>query len=96
MMEQSSIQPAVAQLSIPVIGAVYRHYKGNCYRVIALSRHSETHEVYVVYQALYDSPQFCVPGADMGNCAVWARPLALFCEGVVVNGVEMPRFSRVD
>jgi hypothetical protein len=90
MIEQSSIQsPSVLPLSVPEIDAVYRHYKGNSYRVIALSRHSETHEIHVVYQGLYDSPQF-------GDHAVWVRPLSLFMDTVLINGIPMPRFSRVD
>ncbi len=32
---------------------LYRHYKGNDYRVLGLARHSETLAPLVVYQALY-------------------------------------------
>lgn len=35
------------------VGGVYRHFKGNTYRVLALARHSETLELLVVYQQLY-------------------------------------------
>jgi hypothetical protein len=90
MIEQSSIQSlSSVSSSIPEIDAVYRHYRGNSYRIVAISRHSETHEIHVVYQGLYDSPQF-------GDHAVWVRPLSLFMDTVVINGAAMPRFSRVD
>lgn len=79
---------APMQINSVVVGAVYRHYKGNCYRVIALSRHSETHDMHVVYEALYNSDQF-------GDHAVWVRPLELFIDTVVINAVEVPRFSRI-
>ncbi|NBS75325.1 MAG: DUF1653 domain-containing protein, partial [Betaproteobacteria bacterium] len=32
---------------------VYRHYKGNLYRVVGTARHSETREAMTIYQALY-------------------------------------------
>ena len=61
----------------------YRHYKGSLYEVIDVARHSETEEQLVVYRALY------------GERGLWVRPLAMFAETVVVDGVEHPRFERV-
>lgn len=49
---------------------LYRHYKGNDYRVIGLARHSETLEPMAVYEALY---------AEGG---LWVRPAAMFAETV--------------
>lgn len=97
MIQSSPMNSAASACgNMPVVGATYRHYKGNCYKVVALSRHSETHEIHVVYQALYDSPQFCVPSTKTGSFAVWVRPLSLFMDTVVINGAEMPRFSRLN
>ena len=62
----------------------YRHYKGNLYEVIDVARHSETEEQLVVYRALY------------GERGLWVRPLAMFDETVVVDGVEHPRFALVN
>ena len=62
---------------------LYRHYKGNDYRVIGLARHSETLEPLVVYQAMY------------GEKGLWVRPAAMFGETVEVNGRTVPRFARV-
>lgn len=62
---------------------LYRHYKGNDYRVIGLARHSETVEPLVVYQALY------------GERGLWVRPAAMFIETVEVGGKRVPRFARV-
>jgi len=59
----------------------YRHYKGNEYEVIGIARHSETEEELVVYRKLY------------GDCSLWVRPLGMFMENVVVNGVEVKRFE---
>ena len=60
----------------------YRHYKGGEYHVIGTARHSETGELLVVYRCLYD------------NDSLWVRPLAMFMEAVIVDGQEMPRFTR--
>lgn len=62
---------------------MYRHYKGKEYEVLFMAKHSETHDDLVVYRALYDDHQ------------VWVRPLAMFLESVVVNGVSKPRFKRL-
>ena len=62
---------------------LYRHYKGNNYRVTGLARHSETLEPLVVYQALY------------GERGLWVRPAAMFSETVEVDGKSVPRFARV-
>lgn len=60
---------------------IYRHYKGNEYRVIGVATHSETDEQLVIYEGLYDGG------------GLWARPLEMFLETVVVEGVEQPRFT---
>jgi hypothetical protein len=62
---------------------VYRHYKGNEYLLIGPAKHSETLEDLVVYKALY------------GDGGLRARPTSMFCEDVVVNGKNMPRFEWV-
>lgn len=59
---------------------IYQHYRGNLYQVMGLSRHSETLEEMVVYQALYD---------DYG---LWVRPRALFEETILHEGQQCPRF----
>ncbi len=61
---------------------LYRHYKGNDYRVLHLARHSETREALVVYQALY------------GDRGIWVRPAAMFVENVTIAGRPQPRFAR--
>lgn len=58
----------------------YKHYKGGEYTVIGVAKHSETQEEFVVYRAEY------------GACELWIRPLGMFQESVIVNGVSTPRF----
>lgn len=63
---------------------LYRHYKGMLYEVIDTVRHSETLEPLTLYRALY------------GERGLWVRPAAMFNETVMMDGVEQPRFAKVD
>ena len=49
---------------------IYRHFKGNLYQIRCLARHSETGEMMVVYQAMYDTFE------------IYVRPLSMFMEEV--------------
>ena len=62
---------------------IYRHYKGNRYRVLGVAKHSETLEEMVVYQALY------------GEYGYWVRPLAMFEEFVHLEGQTVRRFDYI-
>lgn len=61
----------------------YRHYKGNEYLVIGSAKHTETGEMFVVYQALY------------GDRLFWVRPEKMFLETVKVGDQTVPRFSYI-
>ena len=61
----------------------YRHFKGNEYEVIGTARHSETLEEMVVYKALY------------GDGGIWVRPLSMWPETVIKDGVEYKRFTYI-
>ncbi|MGN0308140.1 MAG: DUF1653 domain-containing protein [Lachnospiraceae bacterium] len=52
----------------PQINEIYRHFKGNLYKIVTLAKDSETDEEMVVYQALY------------GEYPIYVRSLAMFCE----------------
>ncbi len=61
----------------------YRHYKGMEYEVIDTVRHSETLEPMTLYRALY------------GERGLWVRPVAMFQEEVVIDGLRQPRFTMI-
>lgn len=62
---------------------IYRHFKGNLYKLVAVARHSETLEEMVVYQALY------------GDGGLWVRPLGMWSELVEQDGQRVPRFAWI-
>lgn len=49
---------------------MYRHFKGNLYQIRCLARSSETREMMVVYQAMYDTFE------------IYVRPLSMFMDEV--------------
>ncbi len=68
---------------MPKAGEKYRHYKGGEYEIVCCAKNEADESDVVVYKALYD------PGT------IWVRSLAVFTELVLVDGVEVPRFSRI-
>ena len=64
------------------VGKIYRHYKGNKYKIIALGRHSESQEEVVIYQNI-----------DKGD--IWVRPKSMWNEVININGKEVMRISLV-
>lgn len=62
------------------LNGIYKHYKGNYYKVLHIAKHSETLEPLVVYQALY------------GEKGIWVRPLPMFLEKVG----EQERFQYME
>lgn len=66
------------------INGIYRHYKGNKYKVIAIGKHSETLDQLVVYQALY------------GNNEIWCRPISMWNDDINVDGKIQKRFQIIE
>ncbi|MGZ6250445.1 MAG: DUF1653 domain-containing protein [Candidatus Chromulinivorax sp.] len=72
------------------VGKIYRHYKGNLYKVIALAHDSEKPEmIRVIYEGLYEDPVF-------GKNPVWDRPYTMFIEKGLFEGKEQQRFTEVE
>jgi hypothetical protein len=71
----------------------YQHYKDLPYRVIGTARHSETMELLVVYEALYDRPDDGSGNNSHGR--LWVRPAKMFTETVTFDGKTVPRFKHI-
>jgi hypothetical protein len=72
---------SAAENAMKTIPGIYRHYKGQRYRVLGTAHHSETMELVVVYQALY------------GDHGLWVRPAAMFNETIELDGEPIARFA---
>ncbi|CAN5554738.1 DUF1653 domain-containing protein [soil metagenome] len=71
----------------------YQHYKNLPYRVIGTARHSETMELLVVYQSLYETAG--IDPATKTTGQLWVRPATMFAETVSFQGHIVPRFKRI-
>lgn len=62
---------------------LYQHFKGGIYRIVAVGKHSETHETMVCYKS-----------ESLPN-SVWFRPLSMWFEEVEYEGKKVTRFTKV-
>lgn len=68
--------------STPKTGEIYKHFKGNMYRIVAVATHTETYETLVVYQSLKDETK------------IFARPLPMFMSPV--DAEKYPEVTQKD
>lgn len=64
-----------------IAGKIYKHFKGNLYKVIGFAKHSETLEDMIIYQPLKTGDN-------------WVRPLSMWNE--VVDDKGTLRFTLID
>ena len=57
-------------MDIPKAQEIYRHFKGNLYRILNIAEHTETGEKLVIYQSVDDESK------------IYARPLDMFMSTV--------------
>ena len=67
-----------------LIGRMFRHFKGNLYRLEEFAKDSETLEEMVVYRALY------------GDEGLWVRPAKMFFETIERDGKRIKRFQPLE
>lgn len=65
------------------INGLYKHYKGNVYKVLNVAQHTETFETLVIYQDVDN------------NDKIWARPISMWNDDVLVNDKFVKRFSLI-
>ena len=69
----------------PEKGEIYRHYKGDSYKVHELALHSNDEEWMVVYEPLYENP----------DAPFFTRPLREWRQEVEWNGTHVERFEKL-
>ena len=52
------------------VNSLYKHFKGNTYKVIAIGKYSEDERLMVVYQAQYGDNEIWIRDYDMFNSYV--------------------------
>lgn len=63
---------------------IYRHYKGNMYKVLYIAKHSETLEDMVIYQDVNDPDK------------IWARPTSMWDDVIEIDGKIVKRFELME
>ena len=64
------------------VGKIYKHCKGNLYKIIALAKHSETGEEMIVYE-------------NIKKGDIWVRPKYMWNEIIDVNCQKILRFQLI-
>ncbi|MBC7836931.1 DUF1653 domain-containing protein [Acetobacteraceae bacterium] len=67
----------------PRAGEVYKHYKGDTYKVVGLALHSNEDVWMVVYEPMHENP----------DAALFTRPLKDWREVVEWKGEKVERFQ---
>ena len=63
---------------------IYRHYKGNTYKVLHIAKHSETLEDMVIYQDINATDK------------IWARPASMWNDDIEIDGKTVKRFELIE
>jgi hypothetical protein len=61
---------------------MFRHYKGNIYRVCSISEHTETNEIFVNYYDILKPDK------------IWSRPLTMFNEYIDKDTLRFSSFLQ--
>lgn len=73
-------------MTAPTPGSLWKHFKGNIYRVVTIAKHSETLEPMVVYKE----------EKAQDDAHVWVRPLAMWQETLEYEKKTTKRFTLID
>ncbi|OGI76368.1 hypothetical protein A3C57_01150 [Candidatus Nomurabacteria bacterium RIFCSPHIGHO2_02_FULL_33_12] len=68
-------------------GQIYKHFKGDTYKILSLAKHTETEEWMIIYERQTDIVHT--------GWRVWARPENMFFEYIEKDGYNGPRFEYI-
>ncbi|MFZ6744377.1 DUF1653 domain-containing protein [Undibacterium sp. JH2W] len=84
-LKKHSATPLAEVASVPAIKTTgvqrYRHYKGGIYELVCEATQESDHSPVIVYRA--------------HNGTIWTRPKSVFFEKLLINGVEVQRFTEI-
>jgi len=67
--------------NVKIQKGLYKHFKGNIYKVLDTAKHSETLEEHVVYVSMNNETE------------LWIRPASMFLEVIERDGKRFKRFE---
>jgi len=67
--------------NVKIQKGLYKHFKGNIYKVLDTAKHSETLEEHVVYVSIDNETD------------LWIRPASMFLEVIERDGKQFQRFE---
>lgn len=70
-------------MPLPQPGSIFKHYKGQSYKILTLAKSTDNLEWLVVYECLYQNSE--------GQ--IWVRSVKEFQETVLMDGKSVPRFK---
>lgn len=74
------------ELDVPFLRpGKYRHYKGAVYQVTGVGLDTESLEPVVIYRPTH-----------LSKVDFWVRPLAMFTENIIIDGLTTPRFEYIE
>ncbi len=68
-------------------GQLYKHCKGDTYKIITVAKDTETEQWVVVYERQTDIVHT--------GWKIWVRSLSMFLEEVELDGKKVPRFEYI-
>jgi hypothetical protein len=74
-----------------VIGGVYRHYKGNFYKVIAVAVDTESQMIKDPAHIPVSAKRVIYHAVEKAD-PIWDRPYDMFIGSVTIDGTELKRF----
>ena len=69
-------------------GQIYKHYKGDLYKIITLAKHTESEDDLVVYERITD--------INHDGWRIWARPISMFTDIIEKDSYNGTRFEYIE